>query len=131
MEIREESKMYENLAKEVINEEKELSYIKNSNVRIAYLESDKEKKSKGKLVFGECEKVADKNKWGIPYDFTITLFGPNVAGFDKRQLKVLLFHELLHIGVNEETGKFSIVPHELEDFKLIIDRFGTEWAVTE
>lgn len=82
------------------------------------------------MVFAQCEKVAEKYKWGIPCDFTITVFEPNVAKFNEAQLRVLLFHELLHIGVefNDDGISFSVKPHDLEDFKLIVDRFGTDWC---
>jgi hypothetical protein len=47
------------------------------------------------------------------------------------QMGILLFHELLHIGIEpgpdgEET--YSVNHHDLEDFKVIIDRYGTDWA---
>ena len=127
MEKRTLNKDYEKLAYQLIDSEDELEYIKNSNVKIAFLESDKKKKSKGRVVFGECEKVQDKNKWGIPYDFTITLFKPNIAKFSIKQLEIVLFHELLHVGISDK-GKLSIIPHDLEDFKLIIDKYGTNWS---
>ena len=75
MEHRTINENYRAIAEQLIDTEPELSYIKNSHVRIAYLESDQAKKAdKDKLVLGECEKVAAKNKWAIAYDFTITLF---------------------------------------------------------
>lgn len=127
MEKRTLNKDYEELAHQLIDSEDELKYIKNSNVKIAFLESDKKKKSKGRVVFGECEKVQDKNKWGIPYDFTITLFKPNITKFSIKQLEIVLFHELLHVGISDK-GKLSIISHDLEDFKLIIDKYGTNWS---
>ena len=127
METRKLNKEYYLLARDVINNFVELSHIKTSDIKIAFLESDKKKKSRGNLVFGECEKVVDKNKWAIPYDFTITIFKPNISHFSEEQIRILLFHELLHIGISDK-GKLSIVPHDLEDFKLIIDKFGTNWS---
>lgn len=128
--IREE---YAEMAKKVIEEEPLLSDIANSQATIVYLGSDYAKTSKGKVVCGECEKVADKNKWAIPCDFTITVFEPNCAGFTEEQMRILLFHELLHVGIeflDDGTEKYSIKPHDYEDFKVIIDRFGTEWSKT-
>jgi predicted SprT family Zn-dependent metalloprotease len=55
----------------------------------------------------------------------VTIFEPNVAEFSEEQMRILIFHELLHVG---EDGK-SVRPHDLEDFKVIINRFGTEWNV--
>ena len=128
--IREE---YAEIAKEIIETEESLTDIANSKATIIYLGSDNPKTSKGKAVFGECERVQDKNKWAIPADYTITVFEPNIVGFSREQLRILLFHELLHIKIDfEEDGseKYSTKPHDYEDFKEIIDRFGTDWSVT-
>ena len=126
--IREE---YAEMAHKIIEEEDALTDIANSHATIVYLGSDNEKKSKGNLVLGECEKVSDKYKWGIPADFTITVFEKNVIGFTEEQMRILLFHELLHVGIDfQEDGseKYSIRPHDYEDFKIITDRYGTEWG---
>ena len=135
MEHRQININFENIANELINTEPELRYIKDSRVQIIYLESDSTKKSgTDTLVHGECEKVAAKNKWAIFADFTITLFTKNNIGMREDQIRTLLFHELLHIGI--EVGAdgdeiYSIRNHDLEDFKVIIDRYGTDWANTK
>ncbi len=128
--IREE---YAEMAAKIIEEEPLLTDIANSHATIIYLGSDNPKTGKGKIIHAECEKVQDKNKWAIPCDFTITVFEPNTADFTPEQMRILLFHELLHVGVEfMEDGqeKYSIKPHDYEDFKEIIDRFGTEWSKT-
>lgn len=122
---------YSEIAKEIIETEEALIDIRNSSATIVYLSSEHKKKSGNKLVYGQCEKVADKYKWGIPADFTITVFEPNCEGMTEEQIKMLLFHELLHVGIEfnaDGTENYSIKPHDLEDFKLIIDRFGTDWS---
>ena len=121
---------YNQIMNELIESEPDLAYIKNSNVRILALSSEHEKKSKYKTVYGQCEKVQEKYKWAIPSDFTITVFEPNVVDFTEEQIRILLFHELLHVGVEQNDGSesYSIIPHDLEDFKIIIDRFGTSWS---
>lgn len=127
--IREE---YAELAAEVISENAGLfDDIKKSNATIIYLGSDYAKTSKGKAVLGECEKVANKNKWAIPCDFTITVYEPNCLGMTRDQMKILLFHELLHVGIkyeNDGSEKYYIRPHDYEDFKIVIDRYGTDWS---
>lgn len=132
MEHRQINTNYEEMAQELIDNEPELAYIKDSQVKIAFLESDQSKKAdKDKLVLGECEKVAAKNKWAITYDFTITLFKNNLIGLTLDQIKIVLFHELLHVGIEQGpdgTEIYSVRKHDLEDFKTIIDRFGTDWA---
>lgn len=132
MEHRQINHNYEEIAQELIDNEPELAYIKNSQVKIAFLESDQSKKAdKDKLVLGECEKVAAKNKWAIDYDFTITLFRNNLIGLTLDQIRIVLFHELLHVGIEQgpdETEIYSVRKHDLEDFKIIIDKFGTDWS---
>jgi len=128
--IREE---YAEMAKKIIDDEPILTDIANSHATIVYLGSDNPKTGKGKTIFAEAEKVQDKNKWAIPADFTITVFEPNTKDFTEDQMRILLFHELLHIGIEfTEDGqeKYSIRPHDYEDFKIIIDRYGTEWSET-
>lgn len=132
METREKSALFEEMAQELINTAPELAYIKNSQVRIIYLVSNQAKKSGAKIVHGECEKIPAKYRWAIPADFSITLFTPNNEHMNDRQLEILLFHELLHVGIEPaDNGEesYSIVPHDLEDFKVVIDKFGTDWCI--
>ena len=124
MDRRTVSEYYATLAKELIDTEEKLAYLKGADITIVYLESTLRKKSKGRCTLGQCEKVQEKNKWGIPADFTVTIFAPNVIGLSEDQIKILLIHELMHIGED----LISVRPHDLEDFKYIIDRFGVNWA---
>ena len=128
--IREE---YAEMAKRIIDEEPSLTDIANSQATIIYLGSDNPRTTKGKTIYAECEKVQDKNKWAIPCDFTITVYEPNTVAFTEDQMRILLFHELLHVKIEfTEDGqeKYGIRPHDYEDFKEIIDRYGTEWSST-
>lgn len=127
--FRQENEAYAEIGAELIENEPELEYIKRSQVRIGYLVSSHQKQTSKKIIFAECEKVQDKNKWAMPYDFTITVFKPNVVNFTQEQKRILIFHELLHVGIERKNRKenYSIVPHDLEDFKLIINKYGTEW----
>lgn len=131
MEHRHINDNYARIAQELIETEPELAYIKDSRVRIAYLESDQcRKNGTDRLVLGECEKVAAKNRWAIDYDFTITLFRNNLVGMASEQIRTVMFHELLHVGI--EPGPdgdeiYSVRKHDLEDFKIIIDKYGTDW----
>ena len=130
MDLRSLNERYSEIGAQLIQEEPKLSYIKESDVSILYLSSEHEKKENGKIIFGQCEKIPDKYKWAIPSDFTIVIFEPNVERFTEEQIRILLLHELLHIGIkkdgNEET--YFVNPHDIEDFKYIIDRFGIDWS---
>ena len=129
-ETRQLNEKYSEIAADLIQKEPLLDRIRQSEATIVYLSSDKEKKSKGKLVLGECEKINPKYKWAIPADFTITVFEPNVIGLSEDQIRILLLHELLHVKIElDDNGeeKYSINPHDIEDFRLIIDRYGLDW----
>jgi len=130
MDNREINREYAEIAADLIKNEPKLAHIRESQATIMYLSSEQEKKSSGKLVYGECEKVPDKYKWAIPCDFTITVFEPNVERFNTDQIRILLFHELLHVGIeydgNEEI--YSTIPHDIEEFREIIDRYGIDWS---
>ena len=117
---------YTRIGEDVIEEYDELSYLRGADILIVFLSSDAKKKKGTRLVGGLCEKVPDKYKWGIPCDFTITIFDQNISDYSDMQLRILIFHELLHIGFDGD--KWFTRPHDLEDFKEIIDRFGTHWS---
>lgn len=125
--IREE---YKRIGEELILTAPELDNIRDSAVNIVFLGSDYEKKSQGRTIFGECEKIPGKYRWAINYDMAIIVYEPNVERFTEEQLRILLLHELMHVGVkvdgNEET--YYVVPHDVEDFRAIIDKYGMDWC---
>lgn len=133
MESRHTSEEYQEIIQELIDTEPCLEYIRDSSVTIVALGSDQERKANGKTVFGECEKIQAKYKWCVPCDFTITVFEPNTERFTDDQLRILLLHELMHVGIerdgNEE--KYRIIPHDVEEFRAIIERYGVNWADDE
>lgn len=124
------SEKYTKIAEDLIGTEPSLSHIRGSQATILFLSSEHEKKESGKFVGGQCEKVPTKYKWAIPADFTITIFEPNVERFTDEQIRILILHELLHVGIrmdgNEE--QYYIVPHDVEEFSEILERYGWEWA---
>lgn len=131
MDKREINERYAEIGMDLIKNEDALADIANSHATIIYLSSEHKKSSSGKIIHAECEKVSEKYKWGIPCDFTITVFEPNVEGMTDEQIRILIFHELLHVGITFDSDgaeTYSVKPHDLEDFKLIIDRFGTDWS---
>lgn len=131
MDNRQISEEYAEIAARVLEREASLADVKNSLATIVYLTSEQAKTTNGKKVCAQCEKVPDKYKWSVPADYTITVFLPNVEGFDEEQKEILMFHELLHVDITfnaDGTENYGVRPHDYEDFKEIIDRFGTEWS---
>lgn len=127
------NEQYAEIGADLIAKEKELEHIKDSDVTIIYLSSEHEKKGSRKRILGECEKVPEKWKWAVPGDFTITVFEPNVERLSPEQLRILIFHELLHVGIEKDGNeeKYYIVPHDIEDFRTILERYGMEWSNDE
>lgn len=120
---------YREVAEGLVATDPRLAHIRDSSARIAYLSSDMEKRSKGREVFGQCERIPDRFKWAMPWDFAITVYEPNVEGFDDERIRILLLHELMHVGIerdgNEE--RYSVIPHDVEEFRAVIDEFGVDW----
>lgn len=100
------------------------------HLKIIFLESDKIKLSRGLQVFADCEKVADSKRWAIDADFIITVYSENAKYFDSNRMKVLLLHELMHIGIeitSEGELKKYLVPHDIQEFSYITRKYGALW----
>ncbi len=123
------SKKYERLANKVISSVDALHFIKDCGIKIAYLTSTEEKKSNKKIVYADCRKVDEIYSPWCKYDFIITFYTTNCVMLDNNQLKILAYHELLHVGIDEKTTdvKYVTVPHDIEDFTDIVDKFGLHW----
>ena len=138
-EIRTVSEEYEKIAEEILEKSPEVQdiapFIKNQHISVIYLESNKKKESAMRgLIYADCEKIPDSKRWAIDADFVICVYKPNVERFTKDQLKVLLLHELCHIGV-ETTDKGTIRkfiwPHTIQDFDFILKKYGLTWQRNE
>ena len=130
MDTRHISEEYAHIGNELILTEDVLSDIRDSQVSIMYLGSEYEKTSRGRTIYGQCEKVPEKYKWAVPCDFTITIFEPNVEHFTEEQMRILILHELMHVGIEEDGNeeKYYIRPHDVEDFEEILERYGMDWS---
>lgn len=128
-EICEQSEDYANIGMELIRNEKKLNWMLEMGISVGFMSSNKAKISNGRTIFGQCERVQDKYKAFIPYDFLITVYEPNVIEFTTEQIKILLYHELLHCGINMNAETtYKVNPHDIEEFEDIIERYGTKWS---
>lgn len=117
-----ESEMLRALGGKVILDNPDIfGFIVDEDIRIAYLESDEKKVKDGRRIYADCEKVKPKYEELVPYDFIITFYGETPEGKEE----TLMMHELLHIGW--EDGKAKIRQHDVQDFKVIVDKLGTDW----
>jgi len=103
----------------------ELYVARNYSPKIGYLRSYEAKKSKGKTINAECRIIKGVYTAYLPFDFVITFFQPSVECMTDNQIKILMLHELRHVGVDK--AGFTLVPHDIEDFTDILTRYGLRW----
>ncbi|MCQ2507250.1 MAG: hypothetical protein MJ097_00505 [Dorea sp.] len=127
--MREKNNKYRYIGQRLIRSEPDLQHIKDYGIKIAYLESDEEKIENHKVIMADCTLVSKKYKWCCPYDFFITVYEPNIRELSEKQIEVLILHELHHVGVDDTKmePKPYIVPHDVEEFTDIINRYGLYW----
>ena len=110
-----------------------MAYISENGIAVGIVASEVAKKKSGGTfrVHADCRKVPAYWRTFVPYDFLITIYEPNCAGMDIDQLRILLMHELLHIGVREDDPlKTFVRDHDLTDFRCIVDEYGRDWSKT-
>lgn len=114
------------LADKVISRMPELFHIDECIGRenIGYIINYEPKKDNktGHIIYAECKLVNGIFRPLIPFRYIIVFYNPNVEDLNENQKKILMLHELKHIGAD---GK--IRPHNVEDFASIVNRFGTNW----
>jgi len=120
---------YEELGRAVIDALPELWFIRDAEIRIGFLKSWKEKKTGRRLVYGECIRLPELYQDLLGYDFFIVIYEANAVALTLNQKKILMWHELLHVGIDDESGepKYVINPHDREEFDSIISRAGLKW----
>jgi len=121
------SEKYRSIADDIINNVPDLHFIDNHGLRVAFLSCDKAKLNHGHAVRGECFKVPEMYKVIGSVDFIIVVYEPNCQGFTDLQFKILIEHELRHIGFKND--KPVIVPHDFErgEFAAISEKYGENW----
>lgn len=93
-------------------------------IKVVWLVSDKPKQKKGMITHADCTPVnKGRYEWCCDYDYMITVYENNMGYMSEHQIEILLEHELMHI---DPSGK-GTVPHDLEDFKKIIEKYGVDW----
>lgn len=115
----------EELGNKVINAMPELNFIRDYEIKIGYVISYETKRDKGRLVNANCRKVHGAFSAYLPFDFVVTFYEPNMYYMTDNQKKILMMHELKHIGIGLKG--FKIENHDVEDFKDILIKYGFEW----
>jgi hypothetical protein len=103
--------------------------------RIRYLFRSETATSKGKEIWGKARKVSGLNAWlageestyegtePLPF-FVIEISEPVWRKLDDKGKRALVDHELMHCDIDLDSGKYNIVPHDLEEFNSIVRRHG-------
>lgn len=122
---------YDDILTRLLEDEPTLEYINEAGIAVGMVASTIEKKRSGgtAVVKADCRKVPMYWKTFAPYDFIVTIYEPNCNGMTDEQMEILMHHELLHIGVDaKDPYKTFVRDHDLQDFKLIVERYGADWA---
>lgn len=102
----------------------ELCIIPEYDIKVGYVLSQ-DKPVGSKIKYADCEKVKLKYQAWLPYDFIITFYEPNTELLSENQKKILMVHELKHIGIGERG--FKLEEHDIEDFENILRNYGIKW----
>lgn len=120
----EPSKELKKLGNKIINKFDEFSFINEYGIKIGYVLSH-ERKNGEKITYAECRKVNETYKAYLPFDFIITFYECNTGHMSENQKKILMLHELKHIGIGLRGLK--IIQHDVEDFRDILIKYGIDW----
>ncbi|WP_373325639.1 putative metallopeptidase [Sporomusa paucivorans] len=113
------------LGEKVIAGMPELYYITEFEIKVGYVLSYEAKKKDGKSIAADCRKVTGPYQAFLPFDFVVTFYEPSMSYMTENQRKVLMLHELKHIGIGERG--LRIEHHNIEDFESILSRYGLNW----
>jgi hypothetical protein len=118
------SKEMKQLGEAIISKFPELHFINTYGIKIGYVLSY-ENKCGQKITYADCRKLGEVYKAFLPFDFIVTFYYFNTELLTENQKKIVMLHELKHIQINERG--LSVRPHETEDFKDILRKFGLDW----
>lgn len=125
----ERNEIYQSIADKLLRL-KEFDEIRPFASYVVLSSDEGKKKQGGGLILGQCIRVNKIYEWCCPYDFMIVIYDSNVVNLSDRQLRILIRHEMHHMGYdmagNEPTP--FLVPHDYEEFEIIMRKFGIDWA---
>lgn len=109
-----------NLAQELIEQYHEHLL----DARIGFVFRETGQVTGGRLTVGQASKVSAKEKVYSNLDFIIWLAADFWRYSKAERCRALLDHELCHCQLDPNTDEWKIRPHDFEEFKEIIDRYG-------
>lgn len=94
--------------------------------RITYVFRSEAAVSNGKQIWGKARKITGLNAYlargGTPF-FVIEIAADIWKDLEPNQKKALVDHELSHCYVTDE-GDLQLLPHDIEEFGVIVHRWG-------
>ena len=75
--------------------------------------------------YADCRKVSYPYDFLSDYKFIIIFYENNIQVMSEAQQNMLCFHELLHIDDDFN----SIRKHDLEDFRVLVGKYGSNWDI--
>jgi hypothetical protein len=102
----------------------ELNVIKEYDIRVGYVVSQ-ENPGGTKIKYADCRKLKWTYKAFLPFDFLITFYERNTELLNENQKKIVMLHELKHIGIGEKGLRLE--EHDKEDFSNILEAYGIRW----
>jgi hypothetical protein len=101
------------------------------NCKIKCLFYDKPRKRSSKIILATAEAVSAKYSYLTGLNFIISVYDEAWEVMVDQEKRALLDHELNHCFIGEDKDGepvYKIIPHDVEDFRVIIDRYGAGWA---
>jgi hypothetical protein len=95
-----------------------------NNVRFAVMWKKKGGAYRGQPILGKAQKLTGLAKlWGES-DFTVWLAADHLENFGPEYIANVLYHELLHIGFDDDKEKAVLVAHDAEYFYAEVEDLG-------
>jgi hypothetical protein len=95
------------------------------SAKIGFIFRDFAELQNGKRILGKASKISAKDKVYSELDFLIWLASDYwLVEANEQQRRALLDHELCHCMFDEETGTWKLRPHDFEEFREIVKRYG-------
>ena len=111
---------YKNIAQKLINKYPE--YFENFEIdKILFLKET----SKSPKKYAEVKKVAAPYTFMTSMKFIMTIYEPCIVSMTDAQIHLLIMHELMHI----DDDFVKLKKHDLEDFKILISKYGANWDI--
>lgn len=123
-----ESQKYQDIAYDIIENTDELKYIK--NIPFIVCISDEAPRYNDGLVEADCALCEiDSTNVLKKYCYRITIYEPNCRYRSDRQRRIIIEHELHHIGADGcSTNEHDTVTScGVGEFKAIVEKYGESW----